>query len=368
MLRFGFLKALANRRKNKRYIKHIHGNFSRRFAQLMVAMFVLVLLHTLAMMYFEEMAFSDGLWLSVTTLNTVGYGDFSSSTLGGRLSTTIFLYIFGISLLSMIIAEYMEYRINKRDLKLKGLWRWNMNDHILIINTPDIDSDEYLLKLIGEMRRTPDLKELPIQIITRKYDNGLPSQIASLNVVHCSGKSEDPDTLRKAEVSSAKYIFLLARSSADSISDSLTYDVLSRIEEIGTDAVIAAEVVIEGNRDRCRKVGANIVVRPVRAYPELLIRGVTSPGAEVVLEDLFSHSGVHMERIDCVIEGLPWKKLVTSLMEIKAGLPMAYIQDGKININPHPETLCVGDGLITMVYENQEKNLIEQKVKDCLAT
>ncbi len=367
MRRIDLIALIKKRRNKKHYTKHIYHSFSRRFIQLMSVMLVLIMIHTSAMMYFENMAFSDGLWLSVTTLNTVGYGDYSSSTFGGRLSTIIFLYVFGISLLSVLIGEYMEFRINKRDLKLKGHWIWKMNDHILIINTPNTDPDGYLTKLVQEIRRTPDLKELPIQIVTRKYHDGLPQRIASENVVHCDGESEDSDVLRRANVSQAKYIFLLARSATDTISDSLTFDVLNRIQEIGTDAVVAAEVVVEKNRQRCRTAGANVAVRPVRAYPELLIRGITSPGTEVVLENLFSFDGTHMERIDCHFENYQWKQLVSLLMENNAGLPVAYIVDGKIEINPHPETMCSGDGLITMVYEAQEKLQIQKKVQACLS-
>lgn len=364
---FGLFRKLYTRRKNKKYTKHLQSNFRFRFFKLFGVMCGLILIHTLAMMYFEGMGFGDGLWLSVTTLNTVGYGDFSSSSLGGRISTTIFLYIIGISLLSMLIAEYMEYRMTKRELKNKGQWSWNMNEHILIINTPNSDSNEYLTKLVAEIRRTPELSELPIQIVTRKYPNGLPDEIVAQNVVHCHGKSEDTEVLLKAGVESAKYIFVLARSSSDSISDSLTFDVLNRIYEIGSNATIAVEVVIEDNRERCKKIGATVTVRPIRAYPELLIRGITSPGTEEVLENLFSHQGSHMERIDCVFNERLWKSIVIDFLETKAGLPIAYIdQNGNIVINPHPTEPCKGKGIITMVYEKQSKVDIEIKVKKLL--
>ena len=160
---------------------------------------------------------------------------------------------------------------------------------------------------------------------------------------------------------------MLARSATDTISDSLTFDVLSRIREIGTDAVVAAEVVVEKNRHRCKSAGANIVVRPVRAYPELLIRGITSPGTEAVLENLFSFDGTHMERINCHFENYQWKRLVSTLMDNNAGLLVAYIVNDKIEVNPHPETICSGDGLITMVYEAQEKQQIQKKVQACLS-
>ncbi len=343
-------------------------SFTQRIVKLIIIMFALVFLHTFSMMYFEGMKFGDGLWLTVTTLNTVGYGDFSSATTAGRWSTFIFLYLFGISLLGLIFGEYIEYRYNRRELKLFGQWRWRyMSEHILIINTPNTDPEGYLNKLIGEIRKTPELKDLLIQIITRKFQKGLPHNVSKMNVVHTSGRSEDSEILSRANVSTAKYIFIIARDSNDSISDSLTFDVLSRIKDIGTKAVVVAEVVRDENRERCRKVGADSVVRPVRAYPELIIRAATSPGTEEVLENLFSHSGAHMYRIYVPFESIEWKSIVANVLGSDAGLPVAYAdKNGKITVNPRPEDICSGKSLITMVYEKQDKNLIEKKVYDCL--
>ncbi len=45
--------------------------------------------HTLAMMAFEELALGDAVWLTATTMTTVGYGDLSASTAAGRWSTVI---------------------------------------------------------------------------------------------------------------------------------------------------------------------------------------------------------------------------------------------------------------------------------------
>lgn len=355
------------RRKKKYTIKPHYTSFRRRFFRLLLILLALVVSHTFAMMYFEGMDFGDGLWLTVTTLNTVGYGDLSSSTAAGRVSTVIVLYTFGIALLGVIFAEFMDYKINLRDLKLRGLWSWkHMRNHILIINTPLTNSDDYLAKFIGEMRKTPALSDLPIQIVTRKYDQGLPGEIAALNVVHCHGHSEDSEILKKANVAQAKFIFLLARAFDDSISDSLTFDILSRINEIGSNAAIAAEVVVDKNRQRCKNAGADVVVRPMRAYPELLIRALSSPGTEEVLENLFSHDGTHMERVDCDFAHIPWKDLVIKVMNTKAGMPVAFIDEGKITVNPPPDAICSGQGLITMVYEEQSKQRLKEKVEQCL--
>ncbi|MET1257193.1 ion channel [Aliikangiella maris] len=363
-----FFNYFKFRKQRQHFTRQLHATFTQRLVRLMALMFFLVFMHTFAMVYFEDMKFGDGLWLTVTTLNTVGYGDFSSATTAGRWSTFIFLYLFGISLLGLIFGEYIEYRYNRRELKLFGQWSWkNMNEHILIINTPNSDPDGYLTKLINEIRKTPELENLCIQIITRKYQKGLPHNITKLDVVHTTGRSEDSEILLKANVDKAKYILIIARDSSDSLSDSLTFDILSRIKDIGSQAIIAAEVVRDENRERLRRIGAHAVVRPVRAYPELIIRAATSPGTEEVLENLFSHSGAHMYRINIEFSAVQWKALVMNVLENDAGLPVAYMNnEGKIKVNPKPDELCSGKSVITMVYEKQNKNQIAEKIRTCL--
>lgn len=61
---------------------------------------------------FESRNFSDGLWWAVVTALTIGYGDFSPVTLGGRLTGVIFghIWIFGVipMVVSNIIVNVLE--------------------------------------------------------------------------------------------------------------------------------------------------------------------------------------------------------------------------------------------------------------------
>ncbi|VAX00682.1 hypothetical protein MNBD_GAMMA22-2835 [hydrothermal vent metagenome] len=352
-------------RKFNRFTRHTSSNFKLYFLKLILFLFLLLALHSVAMMYFEKLAFSDALWLSLTTITTVGYGDFSATTFGGRLSTTILMYTLGISLLGILVAEYIEFRLNKLELKFSGQWRWHkMHDHILIINTPDHDTEEYLNKLITEIRATPHIGELPIQILTRKYQEKLPKSIAQLGVVHYTGLAQDNDNLNAVNTSTAKYIIVLANESSNPVSDSATYDVLSRIKDIGTKALILAEATTDKNRPRLRSMGASVIVRPVRAYPELLIRAMIAPGTEEVLENMFQYNNDHMARFDVKFKNLKWKDIVNSFMASNSGLPIAYINETGVNVNPLPDTTCSGTGLISLIKDSQQ--ISNAQVKKCL--
>jgi len=352
------------RRRYSKYIRHYTPDFSVRLIKLISLLLVLVLIDAAGMMFFEGQSLGDALWMGLTTITTVGYGDISPSTAGGRIVTIICLYALGIAILAHIVTEFIEHRLWVNAEKKYGRWRWNMKDHILIVNTPTIDSDNYLHKLVQQIRSTPSLSEYPVQILSDKFDKTLPKEIAEFGVVHFSGNAENSDNLRAVSVSDAKYIIVVASDRADQQSDSLTFDVLDRIKEIGSKAMILAEATNDENRARLQRAGADIVVRPIRAYPGFLVRSLVAPGTEEVLEDFFTHDNAHMHRFDITFKDKCWQDLVCRFVTSGAGIPMAYVVDGDVRCNPAPTAVCSGDAIITLL--NDAQTITEQQVKACL--
>jgi len=353
------------RRRYLKYAKLLEKNILFKLGRLLLLLIALILIHSLAMVHFENLSLGDALWVSVTTVTTVGYGDFSAVSWQGRVFTTVCLYIFGISLLAQLAAEFIEYRIQKSEDKQHGNWIWkNMNKHILIINTPDENTDSYLDRLIRHIRATPALEQHPIQILTRKYPDGLPHSLSQQGVVHFNGVAEDNANLEAVNVSNAAFIVILAKNAGDPMSDSLTYDILSRIQEINSQATVAAECSIDSNRRRFTKAGADIILRPIRAYPELLVRSLVAPGTETVMENLFTHEESHMLRIDADFSDIQWKTIVTIFMDNDFGMPLAYIDNQGVHSNPQPKQLCSGTGIISLVREEQA--ISTEQVINCL--
>lgn len=353
-------------RRYLKYTKHYEKRILIRLGRILFLLIVLIFGHAMAMMYLENMTLGNALWLSLTTATTVGYGDFSASTWQGRVVTVIFLYAVAISLLAQLAGEFFDYRLLSREKKICGQWRWeDMKDHILIINTPNENTEKYLYQLIEQIRKTPKLEGLPIQILTRKFAQGLPDSITSMGVVYFSGVAENSENLMAVNVKLAKYILLITRDPNDPISDSLTFDVLNRIKEIGTDATLVVEVSQDVNRQRMKAFGADVVIRPVRAYPELLVRAIVAPGTEEVLENLFTHDEDHMTRFDLPFKDKTWSDIVCSFVKGGAGIPMAYVDDDGVHCNPLPDERCTGTGIISLVNANQD--ITPDQVAKCLA-
>ena len=298
------------------------------------------------------MSFSDAVWITLTTVTTVGYGDLSAQTELGRFATVILLYFGGIFILAKIAGDYFDFRLERRERMLKGQWSWNMQEHIVIINTPTHNAEQYFERLITQFRAHEDFKEVPIQLLTPAYPDGLHPSLQKLGVIHYSGQANIPSSLEATNVADANQIIILAADETDSMSDSMTFDILHRLKEQNSSANLTVECVDDSNRSRFFEAGANSVIRPIRAYPELIVRAIVAPGCELVLENLFTHGGNHTRRYDVTINDVEWAKIVCVLINNNLGTALAYIDtDGNVITDPSPNNKINASGIILLIRE-----------------
>ncbi|SBS26472.1 voltage-gated potassium channel [Marinomonas spartinae] len=350
---------LLLRRNNTRrqYRKKVHLHATKDMQKRLILFACVIGLHSLAMNHFEHLNWWQAFWLTMTSASTTGYGDLSPATFWGQFSTIVLIYGIGITLLAQIASDYVELRISKKEMRIKGHMEWNkMQDHLLIINTPSSDASRYLKLLVSQVCNTPELSEVPIQILTKAYPDGLPMSLRSRGVVHHTGEATKEGKLLSAGANKAKYVIVLCSDPHDGHCDSQTFDILHRLKEIGCSAFILAEAIDDSNRQRFRNAGAKAVIRPMRAYPEMLVRSLIAPGTEQVLENLFRYEGDHTIRLEVNLEGFTWAQIVTCLIQNNIGTALGY-ENQHGQIITHPSTtesiharsliLLVGDELKT---------------------
>ncbi|MEQ5834757.1 potassium channel family protein [Marinobacter sp. NFXS9] len=351
-----FLRLFQRRRVYTRFTRRLQNDMRTRLLRAAGWLALLSGLHVLAMLYFEQLTIGDALWLTVTTLTTVGYGDLSASTAMGRLCTTLLLYIAGITLLAELASDYIDFRIKRKDHMIKGLWRWDMSDHILIINSPKANAALYFERLVGQIRAADGFSEAPVQLLTDAFPNGLPTQLREMGVVHYHGSPSEQQALAATTPAAAKAIIVLAGDEYKRASDSITLDVLLQLSEMceGHPPYTVAECVQERNRPRLERAGANTTIRPVRAYPEILVRSIVAPGAEKILENLFTHQDDHTLRFDIPLSDATWSTSVCRLMEKGLGTLLAYVDDlGHVQCHPAADHRFDACALIMMVHEDR---------------
>ena len=91
------------------------------------------------------------------------------------------------------------------------------------------------------------------------------------------------------------------------------------------------------------------MLRPVRAYPEMIIGGLLNPGSTAILENLFTAEG---ERIATEVSdqrGL-WADIVSEHLRTNSGTPIAYrdADTGKIVTAPPGDANITADAIFLL--------------------
>lgn len=341
----------------------------RRLVYALCWLLALSALHVLAMMVFEGMGLGDAIWLTTTTLLTVGYGDLSAATFWGRTATILLLYVVGITLLAKLAGDYIDFRLQRKQEMIQGRWRWRMKDHVLIINSPDYNPEVYFKRLIRQLRATDEFAEAPVQILTDDFPDGLPAPLRELGVVHYHGETSDQASLEAATAGNARAILLLAKDEYSRVSDSVTVDVLLQMQRLYGNALprTVAELVHGENRPRALQAGADATLRPVRGYPEMLVQAVIAPGVEQLLENMFTVDEDHTRRYAVRVDNATWSDVVCKVMTAGLGTLMAYVtDDDEIVCHPPHDHRFSAKALLVLVEAVQGRVPSESELQACV--
>ncbi|SFM62421.1 ion channel [Marinobacter zhejiangensis] len=334
------------------------GIIRARMKRLFITLGALLVCQTLVLWAAEDLTLFEAAWLTMTTVVTVGYGDYAPQTAIGRISTILVMFIAAITLMTLIISDFIEYRFYRRERILTGRWIYKMKDHILIINTPRHGGEQYFTRIAAQIRAVPGYETVPILILTRAYPGGLPPELADNGLIHYHASGSEPGALKAVQAGDARHILVLADDESDPTSDSLTFDICHRLSEANLSNRVIAEIVRDENRSRFSQLGIKTMIRPVRTYPEIMVKAVVAPGSERVLEDMFNYEEDHPHRYDLVLDDLNWADIVSALIRHGIGTALAYINhENEVVCHPEVNGEIEGKGLIVLVKSKDTPTL-----------
>lgn len=294
-------------------------------------------LHVAAMMWLEGMTLVDAVWVTTVTATTVGYGDVSAKTAGGRIATIVLMFGGSIFVLAALTSLIFERASERRSRKDAGKWRWKLHDHLLIISTTGTETPRYLRDLISQIRMDEAHADQVVALMTNGLPDGLPDSLHKLGVVYFAGDGDTVEELDLSCVRTAKTVVILGESRSPK-ADAFVYDVSCRIREHGFRGRIVAEVVDDANRPRLRSGHGDSCVRPVRGYPEILARAIVSPGAEQIIEEIFTIGGAKCQGVT-LRASTSWRNLCTAFVDGDLGVPLGYRDpSGAIVTSPRGST------------------------------
>lgn len=362
-----FTRFIRHQRRVRHAVYQTDKTILRSVKKTALVMIGLVILHSSLMVLLEGMTFWQGLWLTLTTITTVGFGDIAPATRLGQAATIGLIYFCGITLMTFLISDYVDFRIARREKIRSGLWNWNMEEHILIINSPKYNREDYFIRLITQIRENAEYVETPILFLNMDFPTGLPDYLRELGAVHVHGTPSNPADLELAGASRAKHIVVLARNEYASDSDSFTFDVAHRLNELHVCHKTIIECVIDENRQRMKDIGVKSVLRPIRNYPEIIVRSMDAPGSEVIIEDMFTRANDHPHRYPVWLEGEPWADIVNALIQANLGTALGYVtKDGDVIAHPNGNENIYAQSLIVLVKtESQpEEKAVTKALED----
>jgi len=358
-----FTRFIRHQRRVRHAVYQTDKTIKRAVLRTASVMLVLIATHSSLMVYLEGMTLWLGIWLTLTTLTTVGFGDLSPTTPMGQAATIGLMYLCGITLMTFLISDYVDFRIARREKIRTGHWNWNMEEHILIINSPKYNRENYFIRLITQIRENKDYADIPVQLLNIDFADGLPDCIRELGAVHVHGTPSNPADLKRAGAHRAKHIVVLARNEYASDSDSFTFDVAHRLNELHVCHKAMIECVMDENRQRMKDLGVKSVLRPIRSYPEIVVRSMDAPGSEVIIEDMFTRANDHPHRYPVWLEGEPWSDVVNALIQANLGTALGYVtKEGDVIAHPNGDEHVHAQSLIILVkteLQPEEKSVTE---------
>jgi voltage-gated potassium channel len=231
----------------------------------------------------EGMTLSDGAWWSVVTLTTVGYGDISPKTYGGRLMAMVVMFV-GIGFLGTLSATIASMFIDRKLQEDLGMSSFDFRDHIIIC-----EWNERARVILEEFRLDPQTVNTPVVLIAaieRKPIN-------DKNLFFVQGNVTD-ETLKRANLAEAKTVVVLGDQSADAMTrDAKVVLTTLTIESINPHVYTIAELVDADNVPYCERANANEIVVTNELNSRLISRAAIDHGITKVVTELLASDQGH---------------------------------------------------------------------------
>jgi len=245
---------------------------------------------TTGFLYFElpakpELGWADGLWWTLVTMTTIGYGDLFPTTAGGRFLVALPIMTFGIGLLGYVLGLAATTLVESRNRESRGMKDYKRKDHIVILNFPGVDK---VARIVDELRMDPQIGTEDEMVLVDDELAELPAELASRKIVFVRGNPARDETLRRASIDDARKAIILARPSDPRSDDhvlAITLAVEARQKKVRT----IVECLDAGTEELLRKAGCDAIVCTSRFDAHFISSEVANPGVQEVVEELLSH-------------------------------------------------------------------------------
>jgi voltage-gated potassium channel len=325
-----------------------------------------MLVGTMGYMVIDNFSLMDALYQTGITFTTVGFGEISPISYGGRLFT-IALIVFGFMIFTFSIGILIDV-LNKGDLiklmkersMLKKIAR--LKNHIVVCYHND-----YTVTLARYFRQN----HIPFVVVDDLKDM---EQIAKKHKYpyFVQGKPHSSTAFLKSCLASAKGIITLSSNEADNIA------VISSVKVFESDYGIEDKlntmtyIKNEDSTRKFKKLGANIVISPSKLMAERFLTMSVRPDMQNILEEFLYQKKSPLDLEEVEVPSFSWvrlKKIKETHLRDSINVSIVGIKDenNKFITMPDGETIITQNSTLLLLGKGDDiqkaKKLVKSKEK-----
>ena len=222
----------------------------------------------------------NSLWWVMTTLTTVGYGDYYPLTVAGKLFAML-LYLTGIGLIGVLIGKILDVFTLLRERREGGKMKFTGSHHVVVVGWSL--KSQFAVREI--LQSHPDMEIVLIDQLER-------SPISEERIHYVKGDAAKEATLVLANITEAKAAILFADDNVKepSLADGKSLLTSITIERLAPHVRTTVEIMTEEHIQNFKHVKVDEFILSNETISHMAVRSAFSSGISSVISQLLSRT------------------------------------------------------------------------------
>jgi len=312
---------------------------------------VLIVGGSIGLSYFEQdRSLPDALWWAIVTLTTVGFGDISPTSLGGRVIGVILMF-FGIGVLGMFTATIAGVFVEKRLRKERGMNSYDLEGHIILCEWNDRTRE-----ILRDLRADSRSSRSPIVLLADIEMKPLEDE----HLYFVRGEVSE-ENLKRACIEKAVTVVIVGDRRLDyTARDAKAVLSTLTVETLHPDVYTIVELANEDNIRHCERAQANEIIVGSEFSSRLISSATLDHGITKILSEILSAQYGN----DLIVVPAPTSRAgrpfleVFSAMKRDHGMIVLAIQrhgSDEVVTNPDNDALVRADDRLVVISSRPER-------------